>query len=64
MSHDLGKPIVTHPHEDEHGNRKWKTDECARACIKGNREAHTVDICPQYVQRLTAAYCVPEEARE
>ncbi|HAR38324.1 MAG TPA: hypothetical protein DCS09_07030 [Porphyromonadaceae bacterium] len=61
MSHYLGKPIVTHPHEDEHGNREWKTDECDKACIKGYKETHSADVCEFYVQKLTAAFCCYEE---
>jgi hypothetical protein len=64
MSHYLGKEIVTHPHEDEQGNREWRTEHCSKACIRGNREAHILEVCQFYVQKLTQAFCCQGEEWE
>lgn len=42
--------IVTHPHVDERGNRQWRADRCPldKACIQGNQESMTPEICERY----------------
>ena len=43
--------IETKPFIDEHGIRQWKSDHCPHACIQGNKESHTPEICPWYINK-------------